>query len=87
MALDASLGDSRKVSKTLECRSENYAFACTGEPGGIRLTRNSHNGVMLRESYYEAGDIARLLGLPESQKFAPLDLDPADAARCRSAAK
>jgi hypothetical protein len=82
MALDASLADGRTVSKTVECRGDNYAFACTGEPGGFRLTRNRRNGVTLRESYHEGGDIARLLGLPETEKFAPLDLDAADTARC-----
>jgi hypothetical protein len=87
MALEASLADGRTVSRSVECRGENYAFACTGEPGGFRLTRNSRKGVTLRESYHEGGDIARLLGLPETEKFAPLDLDAADAARCEAAVR
>jgi hypothetical protein len=61
-----------------------YAFHCTSEPGGFLLTRNSRKGVTLGESYYAGGDIARLLGLPETEKFAPLDLEPADGARCRA---
>jgi len=85
MALDVSLSGGRNVSKTVECRGESYAFQCTSEHGGFRLTRNSRKGLTLRESYYEGGDIARLLGLPESEKFAPLDLDAADPARCRAA--
>jgi hypothetical protein len=87
MALDAVLADGRAVSKTVDCRPENYAFACTAEQGGFRLTRNGRQGATLRESYYEGGDIARLLGLPELEKFAPLDLAPADAATCRGAAR
>ena len=84
--LDVKLSDGKSVTRKLDCRGEDYSFNCSVEHGGFRLTRQGATGVTLRESYYQGGELARILGLPDSIKFDPIDMQPADAAKCGGSA-
>jgi hypothetical protein len=83
--LTARLVGGKAITRSLLCSGSRYVFDC-GDGGdsynGFRLTQAPGEAVTLRDRTYEGGELARLLGLPEQDRFQPVELHTADVAQC-----
>jgi hypothetical protein len=71
------------VDTLVHCAPSSYVYRCKADKGSFRLVRGSGKSVTLRESYYEEGSIAELLGVAKVQDDHIFRLDEVDPEECR----
>lgn len=81
--VEAVLKTGKRVSRAAHCLGDDYAFDCTADGEGFKLTRSGANGLSLLEPYYEGEALARFLGLKNPKKFAPIGVVAAKPEQCR----